>query len=61
LLDDFHIKYPNIAIGYMPVADGPHWIRSNPTVKGARSGPFPGVSSGREYETWNRKLHLQRV
>ena len=27
----------------------------------ARSSPFPEVSSGREHETWNCKLHLQRA
>jgi hypothetical protein len=60
LLDSLHIKYPNaIAFGYMLKADGPRWIRSNPIVKWALSSPFPEVSSGRENETWNCKLHLQ--
>jgi hypothetical protein len=49
LLDSFHIKYPTIAIGYMPVAKGPHWIRKNPTVnrpEAVRSWKFlPGVNT----------------
>jgi len=32
LLGSLHIKYPTLASGYMPEADGPHWIRSNPIV-----------------------------
>ncbi len=60
LFESLALEYPSaIASGYSPGADGPPPDSLESKSQPARSSPFPEVSSGREYETWNCKLHLQ--
>jgi hypothetical protein len=62
LLDSLHVKYSTLSLsGIARKLMGRHQVsdlRSQP----ARSSPFSkGCPFGREYETWNCKLNLQRV